>query len=122
VPNVPVYTPIPRDPKPLPSKSQRRKQAKRRKQASTVNRNVLSDANLTLGGAIERYRVTGKPVPAHLAHRVRFVSGTDTAKGDGPLPQKLQIGRPWYRMGDQAHTGNNNPAHGTSFPIPGRNL
>lgn len=91
------------------NKSEKKRRAARLA-ATDPAKNPFGEACMTLGEAVQRYALTGKPIPAHLRAGMVPVKGTEKPKVD-TLPQDLQINRPFYRMRPLAHTGNENPCH-----------
>lgn len=91
-------------------KKRRARIAAEREAARDPRKNPFGEACMTLGEAVQRYQLTGKPIPAHLRAGMVPVKGTEKPKVD-TLPQDLQINRPFYRMKPLAHTGNENPCH-----------
>lgn len=76
--------------------------------------NSLDESEMTFAEALIRYRLTGVPIPAHLKHRMNGpIKGTDKPRADR-LADRFQWGKPWYRSGGRAHSGNSNPMHGRS--------
>jgi hypothetical protein len=77
--------------------------------------NSLDESEMTLAGAIIRYRLTGVPLPAHLRELgITPVKGTSKPRGTDRLPTKLNWSKPWYRLGGNGHDGNGSSMHGRS--------